>query len=156
MKKAKNLTLLIGIVCSSIFVLFSLIRFAFNAISNVTVGATLKYYVFDELIPTLIIALLTLLPVILLVSNLKNKTRTTLPIICIVINGLLIIFTLFTVTTPAIPKYLLYSELGLIDTCFSMFTHFFTRSKFLFLMGYTLLMIGSVLSLPKKQNNKKR
>ena len=147
MKKAKNLTLLIGIVCSSIFVLFSLIRFAFNAISNVTVGATLKYFVFDELIPALIIVLLTLLPVILLVNNLKNKTSTALPIICVVINGLLIIFT---VTIPAIPQYLIYSELGLIDTHFVTFIHFFTRGNFLFLIEYTLLMIGSVLSLPKK------
>ena len=152
MKNTKNLTLLIGIVCSSVFVLFSLIRFAFNAVNSVTVGATLGYFVFDDLIPALINALLTLLPIILLVSNLKNKTRTTLPIICIVINGLLFIMTLFTVITPAIPKYLIYSELGLIDTYFVTFTHFFTRGKFLFLMEYALLMIGSVLSLPKKQN----
>ena len=84
-------------------------------------------------------------------KNLKNKTGTLLPIISIIINSTVLLWVLFLSFTPAIPQYLIYSKLGLIDTYFTVIMRFLESGGLLLVIGHVALIVGSFLSLPKKK-----
>ena len=95
--------------------------------------------------------LLMLAPVLLFIRNLKNKTGKALPIISVIINCIILSLRLFSLFTPAIPQYIIYNKLGLIDTYFVIFISFLSEGGFLFIFGCLSLIIGSVLSLKKAE-----
>ena len=153
MKKGKNIALLIGIVCVVAVALWQLIKSIFNYLSILNEGG-FKYFIVWDIVPTVIIFLFLIIPVVLLMRNDKNKTGKLLPIVSIIINGIIFLWVLFFSFTPAIPQYLIYSKLGLIDTYFTVIVEFFESGGLLFVIGYASLIVGSLLSLPKskKQN----
>jgi len=86
----------------------------------------------------------------LLLCNLKNKNVKILSIVTILVSVIAFAMTLFGSVTPAIPQYLIYSKIGLIDTYFTVLLSFFTSGGFVLLISHLHFIIGGVLSLRKK------
>lgn len=150
MKKGKNITLLVGIACVSAVVIWQVIKTIFHYFSILNEDG-FKYFIAWDISPIVIMFLLLIIPVSLLAKNLKNKTRTLLPIISIIINSTVLLWVLFLSFTPAIPQYLIYSKLGLIDTYFTVIMGFLESGGLLLVIGHVALIVGSFLSLPKKK-----
>lgn len=150
MKKGKNITLLVGIACVSTVVIWQVIKTIFHYFSILNEDG-FKYFIAWDISPIVIMFLLLIIPVSLLAKNLKNKTRTLLPIISIIINSTVLLWVLFLSFTPAIPQYLIYSKLGLIDTYFTVIMGFLESGGLLLVIGHLALIVGSFLSLPKKK-----
>ena len=150
MKKGKNITLLVGIACVSAVVIWQVIKTIFHYFSILNEDG-FKYFIAWDISPIVIMFLLLIIPVSLLAKNLKNKTRTLLPIISIIINSTVLLWVLFLSFTPAIPQYIIYSKLGLIDTYFTVIMRFLESGGLLLVIGHVALIVGSFLSLPKKK-----
>ena len=153
MKKGKNITLLIGITCVFAVVLFQVIESIFHYFSILDKEG-FQYSITLDIAPIVIVFLLLIIPVILLIGNLKNKTGKVLPIISIIINCVVLLWVLFFSFTPAIPQYLILSKLQLIDIYLDIIVSFLKNGGLLFVIGYAALIIGSFLSLPKKKKQK--
>lgn len=132
---------------------WSILNFVVHLFNNLS-GNVFKYLFVSDVSPVIIMLLLMIFPVLLFVRNLKNKAGKALPIISIVINSAILFCVLFFSVTPAIPPYLIYSDLGLVDTYFSVIISFLANGGFLFIIGYLSLIIGSVLSMPKKERKR--
>lgn len=150
MRKAKNIILLIGIICNSIILLWAVFTGVIS-LFHTSSGDSLRYIFFNVILPAIIMLLLMLAPVLLFIRNLKNKTGKALPIISVIINCIILSLRLFSLFTPAIPQYIIYNKLGLIDTYFVIFISFLSEGGFLFIFGCLSLIIGSVLSLKKAE-----
>lgn len=150
MKKGKNITLLVGIACVSAVVIWQVIKTIFHYFSILNEDG-FKYFIAWDISPIVIMFLLLIIPVSLLARNLKNKTGTLLPIISIIINSTVLLWVLFLSFTPAIPQYIIYSKLGLIDTYFTVIMGFLESGGLLLVIGHVALIVGSFLSLPKKK-----
>ena len=152
MKKSKNIVLLVGILCMAVVFLWSIIRFLGN-LSGAPDSNGVTFLLFNDLYPALCLLLLMVLPILLLVRNLKDKGGKVLPILSIAVNSLLLVFGLFSLVTPAIPQYIVFSKLGLVDTYFTIVFPDLAGGGPL-LVGYLLTIVGSVLSLPKKEKQR--
>lgn len=153
MKKAKNIVLLIGIIFNLLYILLRLFRFVCDCVTVVLQFGfdNLRYFIYNDFFPSLITIALMILPVILLVLNLKNKAGKVLPIISAAMCGGVSLSILFSSATPAIPQYLIYSKLNLIDTHFISILHFITSGGILLFTGFALLTVGSIMSLIKSK-----
>ncbi len=153
MKKAKNIVLLIGLICNSIYILLQIMRFGVELFRRIGLFAdglnVLRYLINGLLLPNLLIIVLMILPVILLILNLKNKAGKVLPIISAVMCGVVSLSILFSLATPTIPQYLMYSDLHLIDTYWAYWIGFITDGGILLFLGFALLTVGSIMSLIK-------
>ena len=150
MKKAKNIVLLIGVILNFLFILLQIFKFVYHCIT-ILPPINLKYFIIGDFVPILITIAILVLPVILLIRNLKNKTGKVLPIISAMMCGVGSLSILFSLLTPAIPQYLIYSKLGLIDTYLTIILNFITNGGILVLAGFVLLIVGSVMSIFKPQ-----
>lgn len=149
MKKFKNIALLVGIGCNSILILWNILKSIsawFSAIDDIPI----KYFFLSNILPIVFLILLMILPMILLLCNLKNKNVKILSIVTILVSVIAFAMTLFGSVTPAIPQYLIYSKIGLIDTYFTVLLSFFTSGGFVLLISHLHFIIGGVLSLRKK------
>ena len=153
MKKAKNIVLLIGIIFNSLYILLQLFRFVYDCVTVVLRFGfdNLRYFIYNDFFSSLITFALMILPVILLILNLKNKAGKVLPIISAVMCGVVSLSIIFSLVTPAIPQYLIYSKLGFIDTYFTIILSFITSGGILYFIGFVLLTVGSILSLIKSK-----
>ncbi|MBE6750536.1 MAG: hypothetical protein E7560_05175 [Ruminococcaceae bacterium] len=145
MKNAKNICLLIGIVLNLVIIIRNIIFFVYSIIENPNPKPIQN---------TLIIVtsiLLTAIPIVLFVRNLKNKSGKALPIICIIINAGYILDILYSVFIISVPQYLTISKVGLLDTYLTVIMNFITNGGILVVIGCVLLIIGSVLSCLKKE-----
>lgn len=147
MKKGKNITLIIGIICIFTFTVWQLIQFVYQSFTVLT-EENIKYFLIGYILPIAIIILLMIFPVVLLVQNLKNKTGKVLPIVSIIVNCIALLWALFFSLAPAIPQYLILSKMGIIDV---FIVNFLKSGVLLFVIGYAALIIGSFLSFPKNQ-----
>ncbi len=150
MKKSKNVFLLIGIIFVSIILFWSILKFVVHLFHNVSRDG-MFFLVFNDFLPAIIMLFLMAVPVLLFIRNLKNKKGIILPIISIITNCLGFLWVLFCSMTPAIPQYLIYSKLGLIDTYLTAITSFLANGGWLLIVGYLSLTIGSFLSLFQKE-----
>ena len=153
MKKGKNITLLIGIICNFTIAVLQLMQFIYHSL-NVLTGKNIKYFLNGDIFPIAIIFLLMIFPIVLLIRNLKNKTGKALPIISITINCTVLLWLLYFSFTPAIPQYLIISKWGVIDTYLVLIVNFLKSGGLLFVIGYAALIIGSFLSFPKNKKQK--
>ena len=151
MKKAKNIVLLIGVILNFLFILLQIFKFVYHCIT-ILPPINLKYFIIGDFVPILITIAILVLPVILLIRNLKNKTGKVLPIISAMMCGVVSLSILFSLLTPAIPQYLIYSKLGLIDTYLTIILSFITNGGILVLAGFVLLIVGSVMSIFKPKS----
>lgn len=150
MKKGKNITLLIGIACVFTVVLLQVIESIFDYIFSLN-KENFQHIITWDISPFVLLCLLLIIPVVLLVRNLKNKTGKLLPIISILTNCTALLWVLFLLFTPTIPQYLIISKPGLMDTYFTVIVQFLKSGGLLFFVGYTLLIFGSFLSLSKNR-----
>ena len=150
MKKGKNITLIIGIICNFTIAVWQLMQFVYHSFTVLT-EKNIKYFLNGDISPIAIILLLIIFPVVLLVQNLKNKTGKVLPIVSIIVNCVALLWVLFFWLTPAIPQYLILSKFGIIETYLVFIVNFLKSGGLLFVIGYAALIIGSFLSFPKNQ-----
>ena len=155
MKKTKNVVLLIGIICNLIYILWQIVRFGVESFSHMGLFAdgsnVLRYLINGLLLPNLLIMVLMILPMILLIENLKNKSGKIVPIVSAVICGPISLLMLFGLVTPTIPQYLIYSKFALVDTYFVTILNFFTSGGILAFIGFGLLTVGSIMALIKSK-----
>ena len=152
MKKAKNILLLLGTIYCAVYFVWSLVC-ALLEMFGAQDDSWAMFVQHNELLPALSWLLLLAFPVLLLVCNLKGKEGKVVPILSMTVHMLILVIWLFTALTPAIPQYLVFSKLGLLDTCFVHVIKFMGEGGWLLFIGYVYVFIGSVLSLPKR--NKK-
>lgn len=152
MEKAKNILLVIGVILNLNYVVMQLFKFVYHCVTVLPQSeSSITYFIFTDLLPALILVALTVLPVILLILNLKNKSTKVLPIISAVLCGLFGLFELFGSVTPAIPKYLIYSELNIVNTHWVYVLGSLQIGGILLFAGFTLLTVGSIMSLIKSK-----
>lgn len=153
MKKAKNSILLIGIIFNFGYIVLQLFKFIYHCVTVLPNNGTahIEYFLTSDLLPILILLVLMLLPVVLFILNLRNKAGKVLPIISAVMCGVVSLLMIFSLVTPAIPQYITYSKLALIDTYFVIILDFFTNGGILYFIGFVLLTVGSITSLIKSK-----
>ena len=152
MKKAKNILLLAGIISCAVYFLWSIIYFLTEIFSSQEENWK-RFVRADVLNPALFWLLWLVIPVLLLVFNLTGKDGKTMPILSMSVCAIILVVWLFTALTPAIPQYLVFSKVGLLDTYFVHILKFMGEGGWLLFDGYVCVLIGSILSLPKR--NKK-
>ena len=152
MKKSNNILLLAGTICCAVYfvwaIVYSLIEMFGSQEENWIIFVRA-----DVFIPALFWLLLLAFPILLLVRNLKGKDGKVMPILSMTVCAIILVVWLFTALTPAIPQYLVFSKIGLIDTYFIHVIEFMGEGGWLLFVGYVCVLIGSILSLPKR--NKK-
>ena len=154
MKKAKNITLLTGIICSVILVIWTILGVSVAVYYNFRAhpfSEWSKHY-FNEVIPPLFVLLLNILPVVLLIRNLKGKQGTVLPILSIVVNAAVLLFGLHFEIINSLADYRIYIYLGYIDSWTDFIWPFIKNGGALFIVGYTLMIVGSSMSFPRRKN----
>ena len=150
MKKAKNILLLVANTYFAIYFVQAMVRFFIN-LSSAQDENQVLFIVANQLYPALGLLLLLALPVWVLIRNLKEKEGKAIPILTIMVYSVLLAQWLFTAFAPAVFQYLVYIKLGLVDTYVIHVMFFLGEGGWWFLAGYLCVMIGSVLSLPKRQ-----
>ena len=152
MKKSNNILLLVGIISCAVYFVWSIVR-ALIEIFCAQDAHQVMFVQADVLYPALVWLLLLVPPVLLLIFNLKGKDGKTTPILSMTVCAIILVVWLFTALTPAIPQYLVFSKVGLLDTYFVHVLKFMGEGGWLLFDGYVCVLIGSILSLPKR--NKK-
>ncbi len=152
MKKSNNILLLVGIISCAVYFLWSIIYSLIEMFGS----QEENWIIFvraNVFIPALFWLLLLVPPVLLLIFNLKGKDGKTMPILSMTVCAIILVVWLFTALTPAIPQYLVFSKVGLLDTYFVHVLKFMGEGGWLLFVGYVCVLIGSILSLSKR--NKK-
>lgn len=148
MKKGKNIILLIGLVCLALQLCLHIYKFYLYLYQNVP-GNILILLTFNVIFSLIAI----LIPLILFVRNLKNRRSKLISIVSIILNCSGLCMFLLSIMAN-LPRYIIYRELGfdlstenfrfLINTILTDFPTFAV-------IGHVFLIIGSILSLPKKK-----
>lgn len=149
MKKSKNILLLTGAICFAVYFLWSMVRAVID-LSFAQDDNGVTFVMANQFYPALLLPLLMVLPILLMVRNLKGKEGKVLPILSVVVYAVSVVRWLVLAVTPAAPQYLIYSKLGLIDTYYMIVVKFFGEGGLLLFAGYLCTLIGSILSLPKR------
>ncbi|MBR5472698.1 MAG: hypothetical protein IKU82_01780 [Clostridia bacterium] len=147
MKKIKNILLLSGICLYAINVLLELLVFLPNISSFAK--SIIPYVITSIFICALKIAIVVVLPTILLCLNLKDKFSKIFTIIVIILSAISNVFLLVDPYLSAIPQYLIFSKLGLVDTWF---IYLLSGSGILCLISSILITVGAILSIKKKNS----
>ena len=145
MKRGKNILLLIGIVWTGIVLLLNIGRFFISALNGVS-----DFYLALIGINVLLYALWMLFPSILLLRNLRNKRSIMIATISIIVSVAYLLKDISALIS-LLPNYLLLSKLGLIDTYLTVILSYIKNSGLVVSLGQILIIIGSVLSLRKKE-----
>ena len=150
MKKAKNILLLAGLISCAIYFVWSLVRTLIDLSFALDDNGVL-FVLANQFYPALLWMLLLAFPVLLLVCNLKEKDRKVMPILSTLVYTVILVVWFFTALTPAIPQYLVFSKLGLLDTYFILILKYMGEGGWLLFNGYVCVFVGSILSLPKRK-----
>lgn len=146
MKKLKFLTLLIGMVCITLNLWYTL---NFIPISFAT-SEHVKYFLISAMLPIISTLLMLSFPLLLIIQNHKRKTSKVLPIISIVVNSIIFIAAISLTLTAGMPNYLILSKLNLVNSYAAYLITFLGSGGLWFIVGFSLIIVGSILSLPKK------
>ncbi len=153
MRKAKNIILLIGIIFNFLYIFWQLANFVYQCIESLlhTGSDILQYYIYFCFYPSLITIALMLLPVLLLILNLKNKVGKVLPVISAVMCGASALLMVFYFITPSIMQYLVYCKLEIIDSYLMCLIYYIKDGGILLFTGFLLLTVGSIMSRIKSK-----
>ena len=150
MKKAKNFILLVGLIFNLLYVIFSFVTVIFNAFSKQQNNLLLLIGV--NMLSSLLVISISIIPFILLIFNLKNKTGKVLPIISGLISFSVCIITILNAFTIQIPQYLVLNSIGFVEMLIIYITNLFTSGIFLIFIGFATLTVGSIISLIKNKS----
>lgn len=93
-------------------------------------------------------------------SFFKNSERNKAIRLSIASGAILLFDLVFTILsfTPAIPQYLIYSKLGIIDTYITYLIPIFEGGAFFMFIGVLLIFIGTMIQILSKRhpNNEKQ
>ena len=149
MKKLENIMCVSGIATVLLYVFCS----AILSIGQLFSGfSSIGFVICSEVIPAIITLVFLILPTFLLIRNLKNKTGKALPVICIITKGIFMLAILFNAALTSIDFYIFYSKLGLVDTYIPHIISYWTNGAVFFIIGLTLIIVGSILSLFKRKD----
>lgn len=146
MKKLKFLTLLIGMICITLNLWYTL---NFIPISFAT-SEHVKYFLISAALPIISTLLMLSFPLLLIIQNHKRKTSKVLPIISIVVNSIIFIAAISLTLTAGMPNYLILNKLNLVNSYAAYLITFLGGGGLWFIIGFSLIIVGSILSLPKK------
>lgn len=140
MKKVKNILLLSGII-------LYIVDICFNLYSSTPWNTNSKYFLFSIFVSCASTVVFCLLPVLLLVLNLKNKYNKVFFIIAAILSVINLLYHSIDPFLTAVPEYLILSKLGLIDTPW---VYVFSRGGILRKIGSIMITIGAILSCKNK------
>lgn len=158
MKKRENVFLLLGTVLSALPLISNIvkslkyIRTYIPILPIVSADDMLSSMIVDLLLPMVadvfFVALIVILAVLQLRCNKRNPNNRTLPTIGIIAGSLCFTYTVFSVIAK-IPSAIIHQSLDLLSVRYfvnELLIHF----VFLGIIGYILLMIAYIKSLPKR------
>ena len=103
-----------------------------------------------HVIPIIIKLIIAFIIVFMITRILKNiKSKCLIPLLCCSIVFLIINLT--SISLPAIPKYLIYSKLGIIDTYLVYFINYLTNGTILSIASYIIILIAIMQTLKQKK-----
>ena len=140
MKKGRNILLLIGIICSAGTLLFNLYR-------NISLIHEEEHFYLIYALNIVFDVLILFFPIVLLSQNLRNESKKAFAISTIIVSCVGLCLSLIEIVA-ALPQFLLYAHLGFIQMMFALYIE---NGVFTLLIGFLLLLIGSICSLPKKK-----
>lgn len=145
MKKTKNILLLVGIIPIIIYLSTSAYGLLANGIQLFS-----DYHLTLMLINILFAILVLVLPLILLVRNLKGKSSKAVAIICIIASVAYIVRDL-SLVFRSLPKYVVLSELGLIENYLTVILSYIKNGGLIKILGQVAVIIGSAISIGKEK-----
>ena len=117
------------------------------------IGVTKEYILtllWTTIISIVIKIIIAFIIVFMITRILKNvKSKCLIPLFCCSIIFLIINLTSFSL--PAIPKYLIYSTLGIIDTYLVYFINYLTNGTILSVASYIIIIVASIQTLKQKK-----
>ena len=103
-----------------------------------------------HIIPIIIKLIIAFIIVFMITRILKNvKSKCLIPLFCCSIIFLIINLTSFFL--PAIPKYLIYSKLGIIETYLVYFVNYLTNGTIFSMVAYIIILVASIQILRRKK-----
>ena len=156
MNKTKKLYIIgLCIFCSGeIIGIFNLLYELFvNLPHGSLIGVTKEYIstlLWTTIISIVIKMIIAFIIVFMIARILKNiKSKCLIPLLCCSIVFLIINLTSFSL--PAIPKYLIYSKLGIIDTYLVCFVNYLTSGTMFSMVAYIIILVASIKILRQKK-----
>lgn len=157
MKQATKILYIIGlcIFClGGIFGVLKLLYELFVDLPNASLIGVTEEYISTLLVTTIISIVFKMIFafifVFMSIRLLKNiKSKCLIPLLCCSIVFLIINLTSFSL--PAIPKYLIYSKLGIIDTYLVYFVNYLTNGTILNVVSYIITIVASIQTLRQKR-----
>ena len=117
------------------------------------IGVT-KEYISTLLITTIISIVIKMIIAFIIVFMiariLKNiKSKCLIPLLCC--STLFLIINLTSFSLPAIPKYLIYSKWGIIETYLVYFVNYLTNGTIFSMVAYIIILFASIKILREKK-----
>lgn len=112
--------------------------------------STLLWTTIISIVIKIIIAFIIVFMITRIIKNVKSKCL--IPLFCCSIIFLIINLTSFSL--PAIPKYLIYSKLGIIETYLVYFVNYLTNGTILSVASYIIIIVASIQTLKKERGGK--
>ena len=109
--------------------------------------STLLWTTIISIVIKIIIAFIIVFMIARILKNIKSKCL--IPLLCCSIVFLIINLTSFSL--PAIPKYLIYSKLEIIDTYLVYFINYFTNGTIFSIASYIIILIAIMQTLKQKK-----
>ena len=156
MNKTKKLYI-IGLCIFCLGEIIGILKLLYELFVNLPNGSLIgvrKEYISTLLWTTIISIVIKIIIAIIIVSMiariLKNiKSKCLIPLLCCSIVFLIINLTSFSL--PAIPKYLIYSKLEIIDTYLVYFINYFTNGTIFSIASYIIILIAIMQTLKQKK-----
>ena len=117
------------------------------------IGVTKEYIstlLWTTIISIVIKMIIAFIIVFMITRILKNvKSKCLIPLLCC--STLFSIINLSSFSLPAIPKYLIYSKLGIIETYLVYFVNYLTNGTIFSMVAYIIILVASIKILREKK-----
>ena len=117
-------------------------------------GEISTYIINSVLISFLVGLLMVTLPIILLCVNTKGKYSKVFTIIVTIFSALSTIYLLINSYLTAVPEYLIYSKLGILDTYLVYLLPGGGLLRSISILSLSMITIGAILSIKKEQKKR--
>ncbi len=157
MKQTTKNLYIIGLCIFCLGEIIGIIKLLYELFVNLPNGSLIgvtKEYILTSLWTTIISIVIKMIFafifVFMSIRILKNiKSKCLIPSLCCSI--IFLIINIFSFSIPAIPKYLIYSKLGLIDTIWVYFITYLTDGTVFSFVSYIIIIVASIQTLKQKK-----
>lgn len=113
-------------------------------------SAYISNSILAHVIPIIIKLIIAFIIVFMITRILKSiNSKCLIPLLCC--STIFLIINVFTFSIPAIPKYLIISKCGLIDTIWVYFINYLTNGTILSIASYIIILIAIMQTLKQKK-----